>query len=140
MKRRILNLLLLMIAGIAIATIGRAGEAPDLSGAELYQTFCSSCHGVAAHGDGLVASTFRIAVPDLTSISMRHFGEFPTAEVFRVIDGRKVVGAHGSREMPVWGREFYAYDGVDPIRRQRANEMIARLVEYLRSIQAGEIK
>lgn len=126
----------LMIAGSAVAA---AGEAPDLSGAELYQTFCASCHGVSAHGDGIVAPWLKILVPDLTTISRRHYGEFPADEVRRTIDGRKQYAVHGSREMPLWGREFYGFDGVDPIRRQYANEKIARLVEYLRSIQTTEL-
>jgi hypothetical protein len=44
--------------------------------------------------------------------------------------------AHGSAEMPVWGWEFYGYEGEDAMRRRRAAELIDQIVDYLRSIQS----
>jgi hypothetical protein len=52
-----------------------------------------------------------------------------------VVDGRRVVAAHGTREMPVWGAVFdeelkdRAYPGYTGLLRTRS------LVDYLRSIQ-----
>ena len=43
---------------------------------------------------------------DLTHITQRHGGRFPVAEIAAYIDGRTVVLAHGSREMPIWGERF----------------------------------
>jgi hypothetical protein len=37
--------------------------------------------------------------------------------------------------MPVWGWEFYGYEGEDATRRQRVAEFIDQLVGYLQSIQ-----
>ena len=112
-----------------------ADEAPDLSGAELYQVFCASCHGKQAHGDGPVAKTLKPMVPDLTRISVRNGGVFPTRRVRETIDGQDLPRTHGTRAMPVWGWDFYAVDRPDPARRARANELINQLVSYIESIQ-----
>ncbi len=127
--------LLFVLPALGLLAPVRADEAPDLSGSQLYQTFCASCHGAAAQGDGPVAPYMKITVPDLTRIATRYGGKFPSTEVHDWIDGQKLRAGHGSREMPVWGWEFYAVNGEDGARRRRADELINRLVEYLRSIQ-----
>ena len=109
----------------------------DYSGVRLYQVFCASCHGLTGHGDGPVAPLVQAHVPDLTRISERHGGQFPTDELFRIIDGRTAVPTHGSREMPVWGFEFYGDNTRDAIARQQATETVTRLVDYLHTIQPG---
>jgi cytochrome c5 len=123
----------------AIALAGSAGthahEVPDFAGAELYQHFCASCHGLAARGDGPVAASIKSKVPDLTRIAARHGGTFPTQQVRQKIDGQISMPAHGPRNMPVWGWEFYAIQGEDPARRERVVALIARLVDYLESMQ-----
>lgn len=120
------------LLGLAVA---RADEAPDLSGAQLYQAFCASCHGAQAHGDGSVSPYMNIKVPDLTRISTRYGGKFPALTVHEIIDGQRLRPGHGSRDMPAWGWEFYVYAGDDDARRKRTDELIDRLVDYLRSIQ-----
>lgn len=118
-----------------IGFYAHADEAPDMSGAELYQVFCASCHGTQARGDGPVASTLNVRVPDLTRIAAENGGTFPTQRIRETIDGQNLPRVHGTRAMPVWGWDFYAIDRPDPIRRERANELIGKLVEYLGSIQ-----
>jgi hypothetical protein len=137
-----MNDLTSIVVSLAVLTCGAtfvaaAGEAPDLSGAELYATFCASCHGAGAHGDERAASSTGVLAPDLTALASRHRGAFPTRKVQRIIDGRSRYRAHGSRAMPVWGNQFYGYDGEDPVRRDRVSELIASMVEYLRSIQVA---
>jgi mono/diheme cytochrome c family protein len=105
------------------------------SGAQLYTRFCASCHGAKGYGDGPVASSFRVIVPDLTRLALRHGGTFPDEQVSRIIDGRKTLPPHGSREMPVWGLEFYVQNAGKPDQQQRTSEIIARLTEYVRSLQ-----
>jgi mono/diheme cytochrome c family protein len=126
-----------LLAGAALTA--RAFEAvslADYSGEELFQRFCSSCHGEAAHGDGPVARTLSVIVPDLTLIT-RRYGEFPAARIRETIDGRGVmVAAHGTRVMPVWGYEFWVEEGADRVAQDEARATINKLVEYLRSIQA----
>jgi mono/diheme cytochrome c family protein len=112
---------------------GRARGIEQFSGAELYEQLCASCHGLSGRGDGPVVRT---GVPDLTRLAHRDGGEFPTADVQRVIDGRWDRRAHGDRNMPVWGWQLYD-DAVqdDPAARARVDSMIDRLVNHLRSIQ-----
>ena len=40
----------------------------------------------------------------LTVLAKNNGGVFPFSNVYEVIDGRKVIAAHGTREMPAWGR------------------------------------
>lgn len=129
------------IAAVALLALagGCATTRPhdrEWSGAEMYQRFCASCHGANAGGDGPVAPRIKGGVPDLTHIASRHGGQFPADEVHRTIDGRLERPAHGSRNMPVWGWEFYNhaspnYDKED----MRVDAMVGRLVDYLRSVQ-----
>ncbi|HEU4624104.1 MAG TPA: cytochrome c [Steroidobacteraceae bacterium] len=107
----------------------------EYSGVRLYQVFCSSCHGLTGHGDGPLQPLLKSGVPDLTQLSQRNGGKFPAEQVRQIIDGRTVVAAHGSREMPVWGFEFYGDVANDELARKQADETIQRLVDYLRSIQ-----
>lgn len=129
------------IAGaVAMATLMlpvRAG-AEDLSGYtgdQLYQRFCASCHGVHGLGDGAVAPSLNVMVPDLIHIARRHGGEFPADLVRRIVDGRAVEVPHGTRDMPVWGYEFRTAGAGDTAADSKADELVSRLVEYLRSIQ-----
>jgi mono/diheme cytochrome c family protein len=129
------SLVMSLLAGCA-STSPDSREVSELSGAEMYQRLCASCHGVGAHGDGPVASLIKIGVPDLTRIALRDGGEFPTEDVHRTIDGRFELRAHGPRDMPVWGWQFYDISNADDAAESaRVDAMITRLVDYLRSIQ-----
>ena len=133
------NVKLFLIAiGLAACAASRADEAPDLSGVELYQTFCASCHGVDGHGNGPVAASLKSKVPDLTRIATRNGGPFPREQVRQSIDGQQQHAAHGTREMPVWGWEFYARKGEDPARRKRVAELVGRLVDQVAAMQKVE--
>ena len=113
-------------------------SAEDLShynGEQLYYRFCAACHGERAEGNGPVASFFKIAPPDLTRLAQRRGGQYPAEDVRKVIDGRDVSGPHGSRQMPVWGMEFYYADTGNPDKQKQVEVLIDRLVEYLRTIQ-----
>lgn len=111
-------------------------DVAELSGVELYERLCASCHGVTGQGDGPVAPLIKIGVPDLTRLAARAGGEFPEDAVHRTIDGRFDRPAHGARDMPVWGWQFYrSEDPNDEYERARVDQMIDRLVDYLRSIQ-----
>ena len=132
----------LMIPAVAIGLVACAANRVDnrdvheLSGVEMYERLCASCHGVSGHGDGPVSSLIKIGVPDLTRIAHRHGGDFPTEDVRRTIDGRFDRPAHGPRDMTVWGWQFYdSVTAHDAEERARVDSMIDRLGQYLRSIQ-----
>jgi len=107
----------------------------DLSGEELFERFCAACHGTEARGDGPVAQSLNVAVPDLTRLAERRGGRFPAHEVRETIDGRSLVRAHGTRTMPVWGYELWMEQGGDVTAEADARSLIGRLVRYLESIQ-----
>ena len=103
----------------------------SVEGPDLFRAYCASCHGVAGKGAGPAAPALKAKVPDLTLLASDNRGQFPAAQVREVIMGEKVVAAHGSREMPIWGPIFHQIDAdVD-----RGNVRLENLVKYLESIQ-----
>jgi len=125
----------LAIALLVAAVAARSADFSSYSGRQLYARFCANCHGQDGLGNGIVASSLKVLVPDLTRIARRQGGTFKEEAVRRIIDGRTTIPAHGLRAMPVWGIEFSAENlgKADP--KATTDDMIARLTEYLRSIQ-----
>jgi mono/diheme cytochrome c family protein len=128
----LIALVLLLVATVS----ARAEDFSSYSGARLYARFCAACHGDEARGDGIVAASFKIEVPDLTRLAKRRGGTFPEADVRRIIDGMKPIAPHGSREMPVWGFEFYAQNEGKADPKAATEQMIERLTQYLKSLQS----
>jgi mono/diheme cytochrome c family protein len=127
--------------GLALVGAAAAFDAvtlDDYSGPELFDRFCASCHGSEARGDGPVAASLNVAVPDLTTIATR-YGEFPSMLVRDIIDGRGIdKRSHGTRTMPVWGYEFWVEDGGDVNAQRAVRDAINKLVEHLRSVQRNQ--
>jgi nucleotide-binding universal stress UspA family protein/mono/diheme cytochrome c family protein len=102
-------------------------------GAEVFRTYCATCHGTSARGDGPLASSMRRKPANLTEIARRNGGQFPSDIVFRTIDGRQPVRGHGGPDMPVWGDAFgKSREAGD---QARVTAVIQSLVDYLESIQ-----
>jgi mono/diheme cytochrome c family protein len=106
-----------------------------MSGEDLYRRFCSSCHGVEGRGDGPVASTLRVEVPDLTLIARRGNGADPHDRIVRIIDGRYIIGAHGTRTMPIWGEDLSRLELGNPDAERSTQTIIGRLADYVTSLQ-----
>jgi hypothetical protein len=125
---------------LAANTIGLAQifEPLDFSGEELFMRYCAACHGTDARGTGPVARTLNKRVPDLTRLLSESASEFPAAAIRDAIDGRSMAISHGTRQMPVWGYEFWVEEGADVTAERNARELINRIVIYLESIQAEE--
>jgi len=128
---------LMAVAYCATTALSAAAEGDEAkTGAELFVSLCASCHGAQARGDGPVAPLLVSQPADLTRIAQRNGGRFTADTVQRFIDGREVGRAHGPRDMPVWGRQLYfSAKEDDPAARAHADAEIAKIVEYLRSIQ-----
>jgi mono/diheme cytochrome c family protein len=126
---------LVLTVAVAAAGLAQTFEPLDLSGEELFQRYCAACHGTDARGTGPVARTMSKRVPDLTRLAEAAGGRFPAAGVRDVIDGRSAVVAHGTRQMPVWGYEFWVEEGADRTAETNARTLIQRLIDHLRSIQ-----
>src|SRR5262245_30811253 len=122
--------------GVFVSTTGTA-TAPDkptiAKGQITYERYCVSCHGRTARGDGPLAKELRVAVPDLTLMTKRAGGTYPTARVFAVISRGSEVRAHGTDDMPAWGTAFNRTSGTEA----SVDEAIRNLVAYLGSVQRG---
>lgn len=131
-RHLILALLILGVLALLATVAARAQDFSGYSGEQLYMRFCASCHGTSGQGDGVVASSLTVMVPDLTRIARRQGGVFPEERVRRIIDGRETRPPHGDRVMPVWGHEFSGHAGVAG---GEADAMVQRLTDYLRGLQ-----
>jgi mono/diheme cytochrome c family protein len=135
---RMRSLMLLLIVSISgVAAFGQAGPGKEneipltysFSGAEMYKTWCASCHGAEGKGDGPVAAALKKPPADLTQLAKKNGGKFPTEKVRNYIDGTKAMAAHGSRDMPVWG-SFFRRLGEDNITYR-----VVTLATYVESLQ-----
>jgi mono/diheme cytochrome c family protein len=127
------------LASALLALAATAAPAQDYSshtGAQLFAQFCASCHGAQGRGDGPVAPTLKVEVPDLTRLVRRPGDPFPAEQVRRIVDGREVPAAHGARRMPVWGHEFATATASEPDSgAANATELVGRLVDHLKTLQ-----
>jgi len=140
----------LFVAPLAALMLGTGGpllraaqktdpKAPDFvikstAGRDLFQFYCSSCHGRDGRGSGSAAPALKVPPPDLTTLTQRNRGTFPAERVEAFIkgEGRLPTPAHGSSDMPVWGPIFKGLDSRDAVNAVR----IENLVKYIESIQA----
>lgn len=144
MKTLVMVLALAVLATFALAEteIKKAPisweQAALSDGEALYVELCAVCHGVSGKGDGPAAPALSVELSDLTKLAAANGGEFPAMEVEKAITGSKAVTAHGTAEMPVWGRVF---EDVRPDHKPAARWTFARariynLTEYIKSLQA----
>ena len=126
--------LCLIACGVASTAMG--ADFLSYSGQQLYQRFCSGCHGVNAHGDGKIAPSLDVAVPDLTLLAQRNRGEFPRERLVKIIDGRITIGKHINRTMPIWGEELLRGEQGDTEAEHDESILINKIVDYLESIQS----
>ena len=128
------RLALLVVVGTA--SFAAAALAPVISsesGSTLYRSYCASCHGTSAKGDGPLAANLRTAPSDLTRLAKRNHGKFDAEKVRRAIDGRDAREIHGGTDMPVWGDAFKrAGEGYD---ETKVKERINALVDYIATLQ-----
>lgn len=124
-----------LLLATVCSTSAVAADYVAMSGEELYLRFCASCHGERGRGDGPVSKSLAVETPDLTLLARRHKGEFPRELAARIIDGRHIIGAHGSRTMPVWGEDFSRAELGSPDTERATEVIIARLTDYLEEMQ-----
>ena len=117
--------------------------AADISvGRREHERNCVMCHGVTGRGNGWLTEFLKQPVPSLTQLKKKNGGVFPVEKVHQVIDGRKEVGLHGPRHMPVWGQVYFgraqreqglgygAYDHDELVQTK-----ILALIDYISQLQ-----
>jgi mono/diheme cytochrome c family protein len=124
-----------VVSALLISTHATAADYSIMTGQELYARFCASCHGESGRGDGPVSKSLAVETPDLTLIARRHGGKFPRERIERIIDGRFIIGAHGSRTMPVWGEDLSRLEIGNPDAERLTETIIGRLADYVQSLQ-----
>jgi mono/diheme cytochrome c family protein len=138
-ERELFALLVLTTLAFQSSPCAAQGKS-DFDAVSLFRSNCAPCHGTTGAGDGPVASALKKRPPSLSTLSKRHGGVFPEDYVYRMIDGRAEVAAHGNRIMPVWG-EYFGEQHQGAKTGQAETEMatktkIEALVNYLKSIQS----
>lgn len=126
----------------AHGTAANAGGKENFDAESLYLSSCSPCHGVSGDGRGPLAASLKRKVPALNNLADRYSGlYFPERFLIEVIDGRRNMGSHVKREMPIWSERFGLMKGTQTGGRgpaagdAAARQKIEALVEYIRSIQ-----
>ncbi len=135
-----LAIVLLGAAAIGVSATAAAAENFDVGKRE-YDASCASCHGRDGKGGGSFAQLLQVSMPDLTTLAKRNGGVFPVARVYDVIDGREDVKAHGTREMPIWGRHLTyraapEHDDFAWESEAFARARILAVIDYLYRLQA----
>lgn len=128
---RALPIIFSLVLGLpAMAQDAQQGEA-------LFGYYCATCHGSNATGNGPMSPSLVVAPTDLTALSDKNGGVFPTLRVVMRIDGRDPLISHGSM-MPVYG-DFFA--GTDVMTKTQAgqpvltSQPIVDLLAYLEGLQ-----
>ena len=102
------------------------------SGKEMFMSYCASCHGKDAKGDGPASKALKQAPADLTTLAKRNGGKYPSDKVTSVLRGQANLMAHGDQEMPVWGPVFWK---MSQGHEEQVQLRIANLNRYLESLQ-----
>ena len=142
MKFRCLNCLIAMMLAGAIVCPGQetktgvkhttAASTSPASGKEMFVSYCASCHGKDAKGDGPAANALKQAPADLTSLAKQNGGKYPADKVTSVLRGQATLMAHGTQDMPVWGPVFWK---MSQGHEEQVQMRIANLNQYIESLQ-----
>jgi mono/diheme cytochrome c family protein len=105
-----------------------------------YESKCASCHGTKGKGDGVVQPYLIKSARDLTTLAKDNGGVLPANALYEMISGVRRSAAHGTSEMPVWGKEYEAefttrYRDVPDDLETYTRTRILALIEYIDRLQ-----
>src|SRR4030095_5731788 len=131
----------LIFVGVSLLSI--AGSAQDartatpalalesLTGRDCVDRYCAPCHRADGRGAVPVASALKTRPADLTTLAERNSGSFPRQRIASFVEGTgRPLPAHGTSDMPVWGRTFRGLES-----DARVKVRLANLVAYVESLQ-----
>ena len=104
-----------------------------VSGKEMYVNYCAVCHGTDGKGNGPAADALKNPPVDLTALSKNNGGTYPAFKVGSAIRGDAQVAAHGSKDMPVWGKLFRT---ISEGHEAEVDQRVANLVTYIKTLQS----
>ncbi|WP_299863737.1 cytochrome c [uncultured Roseobacter sp.] len=123
---------------VAALCLGQQVHAQDAEeGQSLFRLHCAACHGIEGRGNGPMSPVLLVQPADLTALSKKEDGTFPTYRVVKRIDGRDPLVSHGS-DMPVYGWFFEGNDVAISAQSGQpimTSQPVADLVAWLRTIQ-----
>lgn len=136
MRKLLVTVLAAVLSVIALAQEKKLKTVPapnvdQTDGAEMYKSYCASCHGITGEGNGPAAEALKVAPANLTRLRRNNNGKFPEARVLAVLEGKQDFRAHGSTEMPVWGSVFRVMAQGDRSSPQLRMRNLTRHVESL---------
>lgn len=131
-----------MVAAVMVLLPLSANAANIADGKEDYMVYCAPCHGVSGLGDGPVSLELTKKPIDLTVIAKNDAGRFDENKIKMIVDGRSMPRAHGTPEMPVWGRWFSFQATAGGLLQEdrktiekQVDERLNNLIAYLKTIQ-----
>ncbi|HEX3322328.1 MAG TPA: c-type cytochrome [Terriglobales bacterium] len=102
------------------------------SGEEMYNTYCAVCHAKDGKGNGPAAEALKVPPPDLTQLSKKNGGNYPSLKVSAIIRGEQSLPAHGTKDMPVWGALFWK---MSQGHESEVQQRIANLNKHIEGMQ-----
>ena len=102
------------------------------SGKQMFMSYCASCHGKDAKGDGPAAAALKQAPANLTTLAKENGGKYPSDKVASILRGQAKLTAHGDQEMPVWGPVFWK---MSQGHEEQVHMRITNLNRYIESLQ-----
>jgi len=109
------------------------------AGQQQFEDKCAVCHGTSATGGGTLAADMNPKPADLTRISERNSGTFPTRKVFEKIWGRddEIISTHVLTEMPAfYSAPVFGHDqDFESSAGRLSAKQINNIISYLKTIQ-----
>jgi mono/diheme cytochrome c family protein len=128
------------IGALALLATTTAAAQPSKLGQREFRNSCAACHGASGRGEGAFGGMMEARVPDLTVLAKKNGGVFPVERVYETIDGTRMMKAHGTSDMPIWGQRYRVeaakyyvdapYDEAMFVRTR-----ILALIDYLSALQ-----
>lgn len=121
---------------LALAACLAPKPEPLPTGAQDFADNCATCHGLSGKGNGELAPTLSKRPANLTTLTRRHGGTFPTTQVMAKIWG--YTGAKTGTVMPGFGplldSDTIPYDGGDGIMTPTPIRLV-QIAEHLKTLQ-----
>jgi len=129
----------LSVIGLAIVSGAALAQQKTDLGKREFDNNCASCHGVTGKGNGSLGEFLKRSPPDLTMLAKKNNGVLPMSRMYEVIEGSNVP-SHGSRDMPIWGRDYRIkdaeyYGDVNYDAEALVRARILSLLEYINRLQ-----